>query len=152
MGCRQTQMGSGHAPERAKCTQLDSAMIGPAGGSLRVPSSSASPLASAEVSFPPGALGQKIQLRLSWCRRDIELRVGSPSGVVVKLMAEGDVTRFHAPVTFDLPTPNIGSNMPIPYQVDDEGQLHLVQLISYSLKEKRMIFQIFGPGSFSWSR
>ena len=139
-------------PPRSDCTVSASAVIGAAGGSLHAPISDKGPLAGAQVSFPSNALQREMQVTLSWCAHNISLRKGTPSGIVVDLSVDGGIDRFNAPVTLELPDPKMGIfNMPIPYQVESNGRLHVAQLLSYSRINKRLVISVFGPGKYSWS-
>ncbi len=130
-------------------TLLASRAVDRAGAELAVGSRD-SPIDGLVVHIPAGALARPDTVSLGFSTRPVAVRAGRGSGVVIVLQT-GSLASFQRPVAIEVPVPGLSPEaLVVPYRVDDQGRLHLLQLTRLDPDHQRFWFDTFAPGQFTW--
>ncbi len=113
--------------------------IGPEGGTIAAPAGSE--IEGVRVEIPSGALRVETTVELGINDGSLNVVAGEPDGDVI-VLDTGEVTYFHEPVSITFPFDH-GEGMPVPYYIDDNGRLHVAQLVSVDRETGEATFVTF---------
>ncbi len=120
--------------------------IGPAGGTITgLPGTD---LEGVSVEFPPGALFEDVLVELGTNDGNVTPEWGDAGGVIIVLNT-GDITDFDQAVSVTIPYTD-DTAIPVPYWVDPEGGLHVMQLVAADAGAGTATFQTFHASLFTW--
>jgi len=103
------------------------------------------------IKISPDTFRAEITINLTIDESPVVFEAGSPSGVVVSLSAESS-EEFQKPVEITIPLdPSMADKMPVPYEVEDDGSLKLLDLINYDQEAGEAVFVIMRTLSFTWA-
>lgn len=123
--------------------------IGPDGGILSA-GHTGSPIDGAVIEIPPGALGDEDTISLGYSRGKVKIRAGVGSGVILVLAAE-HTRSFDKHVSIKVPfDPSKSTDLVIPYEVDDEGGLHVMDIGNIDWQNHVLTIYTFKPGRCTW--
>jgi hypothetical protein len=123
--------------------------VGTDGADLAV-GSLGTPIDGLVVHLPPLALERSDRVSVGYSSRAVNIRAGAGSGVVIVLEALSH-QEFKRPVSVDVALPGHSPvGLVVPYRVDPQGRLHLVQLTRLDPANHRFRFDTFTPGQFTW--
>lgn len=120
--------------------------IGPAGGTIIGPPGTG--LEGISVEFPPGALFEDVLVELGTNDGSVTPEWGDAGGTIIVLNT-GDITDFDQAVSVTIPYTD-DTAIPVPYWVDPEGGLHVMQLIEADAGAGTATFQTFHASLFTW--
>ncbi|MBF0566714.1 MAG: hypothetical protein HQK89_15925 [Nitrospirae bacterium] len=98
-----------------------------AGGTISV-GHTGTPIDGVSVTLPGGALSASTNVTLGYNTGNLIPIYGTYAGVALTLNA-GNVTQFNQPVSITVPFTDT-SMTPVPFYIDDTGQIHLMQLVN----------------------
>ncbi len=125
------------------------ATIGAEGGTLMV-AGTGTPADGLTAAVPPGALAEEEELSLGYSRRKVKIRAGTGSGIVLFIRTER-AREFAQPVMLGIRLDSsLFTGLAIPYQVDDDGRLHVMDIRSIDEEKLRLTFSTFKPCAFTW--
>lgn len=120
--------------------------VGPEGGALVGPSGT--PIEGVSVTFPAGALPHAVSVSLGYNTGALSPVSGVSGGAVVLLQTPG-VKSFRLPVQITIPYV-ADDDVPVPYYIDDSGQLHLAMLRSIAAGSGTATFETFHASLYTW--
>ncbi len=138
--------GGGAEVSLGTTTVETSQTMGPDGGTITGPPGT--DLEGISVTFPPGALPREVLVELGTNDGAITPQWGTSSGVIMSLET-GTVPAFNQPVDIKIPYDD-DTAIPVPYYVDEEGGLHVMQLVEADAGAGTATFQTFHASLFTW--
>jgi hypothetical protein len=108
-------------------SELVTDTIGQLGGTLEGPSGS--PVEGVRVDIPAGALDDDTQITIGYNDGSITPVLGEFGGLILVLKTDGN-NQFNKPLEITVPIKS-GNGIPIPYHVDDQERLHLMDPASF---------------------
>lgn len=125
-----------------------SRIFGPEGGTILVRQAD-SPISGVKVDIPEGALGEMDTVSLGYNTSEIKIRAGTGSEVIIVLRC-GQTTGFNMPVSIDVPfDPTVNPDLVIPYQVDGNGGLHVMEIGDIDTENNILNVLSFRPCMFT---
>lgn len=119
------------------------------GGSISVVQTE-TPIDRVVVDFPPDALDCKDTVSLGYCLSEIKIRAGTGSGVILVLRMEKS-TSFNEAVSITVPyDPSLIPDLVIPYEVDKNGRLHVMDFGQIDKQNHLLSFYTFKPSMCTW--
>jgi uncharacterized protein YfaP (DUF2135 family) len=106
------------------------------------------PIDGIKIEFPAGALQTQTNVRVGYNTGTLTPRSGIYSGTAL-MIEMGKNYIFDQPVTITAPLQQ-ENTVPVPYYIDDDGKLHLAQIISIDRANKTFSFQTFRASLFAW--
>jgi hypothetical protein len=125
------------------------ATMGPDGGTLSV-EGTCTPADGLKAVVPPGALEEEDEISLGYSSGSVKIRAGTGSGIVLFLGAKR-AHEFEEPVTLEVPLDaSLFSDLAIPYQIDEDGRLHVMDIKQIDQEHLRLRINTFKPCMFTW--
>jgi hypothetical protein len=135
--------------DRRETIITDTFDAGPEGGTFESPVRGL-PTDGVKLQLPGKAVDRPIPLSLGYCKGEIRVVSGKPSGVVLTVGA-APADRFEQPlkisVTFP-PSPKY--QILVGYSIDAEGRFHTIDIGDVDMKQGRVTFLTFQPLTFTW--
>ncbi len=148
-GERMANRNATNANSSDAATVCARATIGSAGGSIGV-KDAGTPADGLSASVPAGALEWEEEISLGYTDRSVRIRAGTGSGKVLFLRTQR-ASSFEQPVVLQVPLDGkLFSDLAIPYEVDAEGKLHVMDIKSIDGENLRLRFYTFKPCMFTW--
>ncbi|MBI2382749.1 MAG: hypothetical protein HYV18_01570 [Gammaproteobacteria bacterium] len=144
-GSKQARRQAAHFTPGTTTMVVPADTIGADGAVLIAPEGSA--LAGVTVEIPPGALSEDREIGLSLDSGTVSTPEGVPGPALV-LDTDGPAT-FERPVRITIPYRD-EDTIPVPYYVDDAGNLQLAQLTALDLENRTATFDTFHASTFTW--
>jgi hypothetical protein len=122
---------------------------GPSGLTYIVPMRG-TPTDGASITFPRDSLTKQIDVSIGYVDQKIEVKEGTPSGIVLRLEASPDV-EFARAVTIGISfRPKADYKVVVGYAIDEEGRLRPMDLVGVDMKLGQAAFSTFKPVTFTW--
>lgn len=138
--------GGGSLDTMAVCARTT---IGSAGGSLSV-EGTGTPADGLKALVPPGALLEEDEISLGYSNSSVKIRAGTGAGKVLFLRTRR-AHEFEQPVLLEVPLDKkLFTDLAIPYQVDEGGRLHVMDIKSIDQENLRLRINTFKPCTFTW--
>ena len=140
---------SGTSIKSGKKVMVISSSIGTQGGTITI-NEEGSPIDGVIVEIPPDALDNEDVISLGYTDRKVSVRRGTPSDIALVLQAR-KTSSFKKPVSIKVPyNPMLNPDLVVPYEVDESGKLHVMD-IGYIDKENHTLkFYTFKPCTCIW--
>ena len=109
-----------------------------------------SPIDDVAVRIPPGALDRADVISLGYRKSTARIRAGKGSGTDIVLSAK-QVTEFKKEVAVEVPyDPRLASSsLVIPYEIDEQGRLHVMDIGNVDKENHRLTVNTFKPVAFT---
>jgi len=120
--------------------------IGPEGGTIIGPGGTG--VEGISVTFPPGALPEDTLVELGTNDGSVDPEWGDFGGTIIVLNT-GDISDFGEAASVTIPYDD-ESAIPVPYYIDDEGGLHVMQLTELDPDGGTATFETFHASLFTW--
>jgi uncharacterized protein YfaP (DUF2135 family) len=118
-----------------------------AGGSLQ--GTICTPTEDVVVTIPAGALPEDVDVSLGYDTGTLTVIEGEAAGKTIVLNTPG-VEEFSQPVEITVPYDNSSNVMPVPYYVDDDGNLHLARIKELDQVNGTVTLSTFHASIFTW--
>jgi len=130
-------------------TVVASAIVDSTGGTVSV-EGTGTPADGLKVQIPLDALAQEDTISVGYCESSVLIRAGTGCGIILFLRAE-HTSSFAQPVVIEVPVDKeLFTDLAIPYQVDEEGRLHVMDIAGIDAENLRLSFYTFKPCAFTW--
>jgi len=127
-------------------TPITSEMLGNQGGDITISSGA---LAGVTVEVPAGAVTGDTEFTVSQGSASLVPNSGTFPGQVISIHTDGQ-TSFEEPLRITVPFPDNGTEIPVPYYIDDNGHLEACQIVSIDHTAGTMTFETFHASLFTW--
>lgn len=112
------------------------------------------PIEDIMVEIPAGAIQKSTDVSIGYNDGTLSVVSGEPSGVVL-VVDTGDLEKLDNPMTVTFKFAESGTKsatdyIPVPYRIDENGELHLVTLISVDEETGTAQFVASRGSSFTW--
>ncbi len=105
---------------------------------------------SVRIEVPPGALANETTVGVVLDSGKFQSVAGRASGVALRLSTEA-LQAFQAPVRLAVDYPEtIVASLVAGYAIDDQGDLHVLDIASFDGEQRRVVFLTWVPLEFTW--
>lgn len=148
MGCAGPSGGAHY--EKRETIVTDTFESGSGGGSFRVPMRGL-PSDDVTLELPKDAVDQPVTLTVGYCKGELHLAAGTPSGVVLAVGATPR-PRFQQPLKIKVRfRPDPKNQTLVGYAIDEQGRLHSIDLVDLDMEEGNVTFLSFQPLTLTWA-
>lgn len=122
------------------------ATIGANGGTIDL---SSGPLAGVSIQIPAGAMISDTEILIASNDIRVTPRSGTFTGTAVNIHT-GDQNTFSEPFAVTIPYNPAAGSVPVPYYIDEDGQLQPCQVRSIDRDNGTLTFETFHTSLFAW--
>jgi hypothetical protein len=135
--------------EKKETVITDTFDAGPDGGTFQSPVRGL-PTDGVKLQLSAKAVDRHIPLSLGYCKGDIRVATGTPSGVVLTIDA-APADHFEEPLKISLTfPPNAKYLTLVGFIIDATGRFHTLDLVDLEMNQGRVTFLTFRPVTFTW--
>ncbi len=152
MGCQNTDTLPGSVADRSAddVVIVTTASVDASGLQMEA-GRTGTPIDGVVVTIPPDAVTEEDTIALGYTRKPVEVVEGQWCGVTI-VISMGHTTSFKEYVTVKVPydASEEGASLVIPYQVDEAGGLHVMDIANIDRETQSLLVTTWRPCAFTW--